>query len=237
MWKIAKNELRYQFTVIYTHKIYYIVAVFLFFALSMSWDVEQILKIDTLWFLLPSFLTNLYQLMPVLYCGTLIHQSILEATGKRVRINSSKPLDIKKLGKARLLSALFGWLIFTLIFFTVCCIAYQSIVWTSSPDMPYFLKNRDVNWNNALGVSMIMLYLIFATRTLFEKYSRIVGITFLGFLLFWYTVLLVTLPKSIYDYINTWIDFTSHPEIAILLSLIFASLTYYSFTRRRSFLA
>lgn len=238
MWKIAKNEFRYQLNVIYTNKIYYIVVGLILFPNILSmWSKE--ISHNLLVLLIPTLMLFLFYFQPAIYCVSLIHQSIYELTGKRLRVHSSKPLEIRAVGKARLLYPLLNWLAFALIYFILGIIANESVKWLDriGADTTDYYIIDEVNFDRALQVSMIFLYLTYASKTLFERGSRIIGIAFLGFLLFWFTALENSVPDKVSDLIKWWIDSTVNPEIAILLSLIFASLTYYSFTRRRSFLA
>lgn len=218
---------------------YYCIFILICITMWVGWDIKQIISKNQPVFIIPDVLTTLFYILPVIYCGSLIHLLINEMTGKRVRIHSSKPVDIKMIARARIIYPLLHWIIFVLMYFLIGWIAYQSVQWIFYiyADPVRSIGHYETNFIRAIEISMVVLYLTFALRTLVEKGSRIIGITFLGFLVSWYFGIENSVPSKVSDSIQFMIDFTVHPEVAIILSLIFATLTYYSFTRRRSFLA
>lgn len=238
MWKIAKNEFKYLLTIIYANKLYYIIAGLLFFPSLLSLLSKEVSQ-NSLNLLIPTFLVVLFGWLPVIYFGSLIHQYIQELSGRRLRLHSSKPVKIKSIGKARQLYPFLHWLAFALVYIILGMIIseYVNCLHKLGVDVRDYYVFDGINANRALQVSMIYLYLTYASRTLFEKGSRIIGIAFLSFLLSWYLVLEYSLPDEYSELIKSWIDYTVHPEMAIGLSLIFACATYYSFIKRRSYLA
>lgn len=240
IWRLALNEFKYRLSVIYTNKIYYLAAGLILMAIAASGDLQYIFKTLEIDYIVPCLLVSLSLLCPIFYCGSLIHQTIYEFAEKRLRIQSSKPMDIKQIGKARFIGSLLYWLMFALIFYCISKLAIMSIQWTDSMQnqVKYeWIGYNEVDLKRVMNWMMITMYLTFAFRTFFESSIRIVGITFLGFLVSWYMIISELVPFDYSNEIQYLIDGTVHSGIAMMLSLIFASLTYYSFTRRRSFLA
>ena len=228
MWKIIKNEIGYQFAAIFQNMIFCTIVILIIFIL-VGMDYWKYTGLKQPVVIVPFLSIYLLSLFPYIYGVTFIYQLIYELYGKRVRIHSIKPLDIKSIGGARLLYPLIIWLICMLVYFILRWISYQTFQWVSRTySYPLnFMWEWQVNLEDAIKVSMIILYLTFALRTLVERGSRIIGIAFLSILLFWFTVLEQSVQYEYHYMISSWIKSTVHPEIAILLSLIFASLTYY----------
>ena len=242
MWRLAKLELGYFPRVLQRGFIIYLpllgIPVFSLYSFMLDDLTEELNKYNFLFqsaYNLPLILRVVVMLFPYIYGMFIAHYMIITLRRSPHRNHVLLPVSIRQSGLTNLVFIFMTYVIFTavyLIFFAL----FRSSLGILPIQVQHVVDN--LSFYSLIAYDAVVLSIVYALISLEERYSRILSYLYFGFFLLSMFLGDEMVGGKMFSDIYTSIinDFIATVPGALLISFIFCSVFYFSYTKWKSYI-